>query len=302
MGMLNVLGKNVSSVQGAECQRQRRIVTIPFNEQNNRIAFDEALRQGEGMIGHWMSRPGNITEDVLEDWKTFTLNVLAGAGFGRSAPFASFNKQQRTTDNGFARNNRDDLSTILDYIFLILVLGPKLLTAPCMPRAASRIGYAVADFKKYVSNIVSEEKSLIRQGKSSASSLVASLIRASEQAGTKEGTKAALSQSEIFGNIFIFHFAGYDTTALSLSTAFVFLAACPDVKDWISEEIRHYETLRLYNPTLGILKMSTLTTPTTLTINNLPYTLPLETIFDVNSMALATHPRYWGADSLAWNP
>ncbi|KAF2495228.1 cytochrome P450 monooxygenase-like protein [Lophium mytilinum] len=328
MEMLNVLGKNVSSVQGAEWQRQRKIVNIPFNEQNNRIVFDEALRQGAGMIKYWTSRPGNVMDDVLEDSKTFTLNVLSGAGFGRSAPFAGFDEQQRSTDSGFARKNRENLSTILDYILLILVVGPRLLTAPFMPKAVSRIGQAVSDFKEYVSNIVSEEKSLIRQGKSSASSLVASLIRASEQASDKEGAKAALSESEIFGNIFIFHFAGYDTTALSLSTAFVFLAACPDVQDWISDEIRCvlpnddqstwnyaeafprfkrcvavlYETLRLYNPTLGFLRMSMLSTPTTLTINNQPYTLPPKTIFNVNSMALATHPRYWGADSLAWNP
>lgn len=39
--------------------------------------------------------------------------------------------------------------------------------------------------------------------------------------------------------VFVFNFAGHDTTAHTLTFATFFLAANPDVQDWVSEEINH---------------------------------------------------------------
>lgn len=61
-----------------------------------------------------------------------------------------------------------------------------------------------------------------------------SLIRASSDSG-----KDGLSEAEIFGNIFVFNFAGQDTTSHTLAYALVLLAGHPEVQDWISEEKRH---------------------------------------------------------------
>ena len=48
-----------------------------------------------------------------------------------------------------------------------------------------------------------------------------------------------MSESEIYGNILVLHFAGYDTTAITLAFSLAFLDANPEVRDWLLEEIYH---------------------------------------------------------------
>ena len=49
-----------------------------------------------------------------------------------------------------------------------------------------------------------------------------------------------LTEEEIISNLFVFAFAGNDTTAVSMTNLLVVLSAHPEVQDWISEEICHY--------------------------------------------------------------
>lgn len=39
--------------------------------------------------------------------------------------------------------------------------------------------------------------------------------------------------------MFVFNFAGHDTTAHSFAYTFMLLAAHPDVQEWMADEIRH---------------------------------------------------------------
>ena len=47
-----------------------------------------------------------------------------------------------------------------------------------------------------------------------------------------------LTVDEIFRNVFIINFAGYDTTANTLAFSILLLATNPEVQDWVGEEIR----------------------------------------------------------------
>lgn len=98
-------------------------------------------------------------------------------------------------------------------------------------------------------DIYDEEKKAIADGKSQAANIMTSLIRASSAAGmpekavsgpngpTKEVACNALTEDEIYGNIFVYNFAGHDTTAITLGWTIYLLAANPDVQAWIAEEI-----------------------------------------------------------------
>ena len=135
-----------------------------------------------------------------------------------------------------------------------------------------------------------------------------------------------LSASEVYGNIFIFSFAGHDTTAHTLTFSIYLLAAAPDVQDWIAEELAHVlgdappeawnyaaafprlkrtlalmlETLRLYPP-VPIAK-STGTTESVLTVGGKTYVVPANALVIPNHVAVHTHPRIWGRDSLVFDP
>ncbi|KAL8716830.1 MAG: hypothetical protein Q9225_005871 [Loekoesia sp. 1 TL-2023] len=219
-----------------------------------------------------------------------------------------------------------------------MVLPAKAFNLPFMPSKWSQIGWAVREFKKYMLDQLADERMLVAEGKPGSGTLMSNLVRAAEE--RPETTKSAsspnngdaqrlktLSVDEILGNIFVFNFAGHDTTAISLAYSMLLLVAHPEVQDWISEEINFYipdtkseswtyeahfprlkrtlavllETLRLYNPLPGVPKYTGLH-PRVLKINNQVINIPSNTLVVPNLMALHTHPRYWGSDSLTWRP
>ena len=47
-----------------------------------------------------------------------------------------------------------------------------------------------------------------------------------------------LTEEEVYGNVFVFNFAGHDATANSLAIGICLLATRPDIQDWLSEEIK----------------------------------------------------------------
>ena len=65
--------------------------------------------------------------------------------------------------------------------------------------------------------------------------------------------------------------------------------------------LKQLETLRLYNPLLGILRY-TGTQSTTLKVNEQTIQIPADTVVVPSLMALHAHPRYWGEDGAVWRP
>lgn len=77
-----------------------------------------------------------------------------------------------------------------------------------------------------------QEHTQHEQNDKSQGNLITSLVRASVD-------DKIITQDEVIGNIFVFNFAGHDTTAHSLASTFMLLAANPEVQDWMGQEIRH---------------------------------------------------------------
>ena len=72
---------------------------------------------------------------------------------------------------------------------------------------------------------------------------------------------------------------------------------------YLSTNVRfpQFETLRLWDPLIGIAKRSG-NTSTKLTINGKEFNIPPDTRVIPNINAIHSHPRYWGPDSLVWRP
>lgn len=93
-----------------------------------------------------------------------------------------------------------------------------------------------------MTNVYEEEKKSIGLEKSVANNFMTSLIRASVEDNTStpsQDAQGGLTESEIYGNIFVFNFAGHDTIAHTLAFTVVVLSAHPTVQDWLAEELRH---------------------------------------------------------------
>lgn len=184
-----------------------------------------------------------------------------------------------------------------------------------------------AVFQRYMTELYEEEKSQARLkagsgGGASTKTLMSSLVRASQDEAQQNGS--GLTESEIYGNMFMLNFAGHDTTAHTFTFAIHFLAANPAVQDWVSEEVRtvlgdnndwdyatHFprlrrcfavmlETLRLYTP-VPVAKWTAGGTAS-LDVAGKTIVVPPNTMVIPSYAAVHTEPKYWGSDSLVWRP
>lgn len=182
-----------------------------------------------------------------KDVRALSLNVLARVAFNKSYPFYTAPHPPKI---GGPESYRATLCTILDNTLLMMVLRPKLLSLSLIPKSWQKIGRAIVEFKRFMSVLVDEERKLILQGNPSSGNMISSLLKTprlsskgSEESNQGSGElgncSGGLTESEIFGNIFISNFAGHDTTANTLAYGVMLLAAHPDVQDWIHKEICH---------------------------------------------------------------
>jgi cytochrome P450 len=302
------------------------MIATCFNEQNHEVVWSESLSLARDMLAYWSRQPSVATS--AEDLRTLSLHVLSGAGFGK---FFKFEGHTERSDTSVSANYKSSLQTILENCVLIMALGPSFLAKarPWLPGTwkLAKLADTCAAFQRYMTDQYEEEKraTLAQERTDTAKTLMSSLVRAS-QAEARTGGGTGLSESEIYGNMFMLNFAGHDTTAHTFTFAMYFLAANPDVQDWLSEEIRAVlgdddpadwkyvasfprlkrclavmlETLRLYT----IVPVSKWVGDQTvsLQVGGKTIVLPPKTMFIPSYAAVQTDPRYWGADALEWRP
>ncbi|TGO87147.1 hypothetical protein BPOR_0247g00120 [Botrytis porri] len=268
-----------------------------------------------GSVNAKLPVPHSMIKITDKDTRTFSLHVLSGAGFGKSS---SFKRSTEQPEAGQTFEYRDSLALVLENCLLILVLGPKLVSKLSWPPKWKRIGQATVGFKFCMAEMLKDKKEAIAHGKPRSATFTSSLLRASKEQSQLSSNGSApsgfqgLTEEEIYANLFVYNFAGHDTTAVVLNWTIYLLAAHPEVQDWISKEmnaiitndingVNWLETMRLYNLLIGTCK-STFERPQPLTVDGRTITIPPDTRIIANSNALHSHPRYWGNNCLEWHP
>ncbi|KAI1357974.1 cytochrome P450 [Xylaria arbuscula] len=292
-----------------------------FNEQYNETVWSESISQAQDMIRYWTSRPS--IRSTANDLRTLSLDVLSKAGFGKSFKFEGY---EETSHVDPSASYKGSLQLILEHCILIIAMGPRFFTKmPWLPLKYRQIGQAVTAFQKSMTDMYESEKARVAQGRSGTATnrtFISSLAKASLDAKPGEG----LTEREIYGNIFVINFAGHDTSSHVFTFAVYFLAANPEVQDWLSEELRSvlgdlpshewnyatqfprlkrclavlYETIRLYTP-VPVSKWTKGNTQT-LQVGDRTLVLPPNTMICLAYSSLQTDPRWWGSDSLIWRP
>lgn len=175
------------------------------------------------------------------------MHVLTCAGMGM--PYSYESAMEPADPKSTVMDYRDALFLILNQTLLAVGLPHRLLTLPLVPKKWAKVGQAVTDFKRHMTNILEKERRLMSVQQLGSENLMSSLVRGSEEAHRvmddnnndgKASHHGGLRDDEILGNIFIYNFAGHETTGNVLSYSIHLLAAHPEVQDWIGEEINHY--------------------------------------------------------------
>jgi len=231
---MELFGPNVDSVNGEVWQRHRRITAPPFNERNSALVWRESLEQATGMLDVWVakSKAGEIVEGTHLELMKLAMHVLSGAGFGRKYDFG-----QSVTDvpEGYTMSYRDALALILTNLVTAILARDLPIPNSIAPKGLVKMRTALAEFTRYMEAMVQQERTTMHKDDSTKVNLLSALVRALE---TNEG-RGSLSDSELYGNLFIWNLAGHDTTANTLTYAISWLATDSKWQEWIGEEVNH---------------------------------------------------------------
>jgi cytochrome P450 len=253
MAVLNVYGKNLSTVDDQEWQQHRKMTGVTFTEKNNEVVWEQSLKQATGMLEYWTQRAEQPIRSTHNDTKIFILNVLAAALFNKVYEFegqAETRTEKHVGDTSY--QYRESLSIILSSIIQIFIFGEEGLKAWWTPESWKQAASAMSTFRSYIHGLMNEERTFIKEGKTNNQHLVARLVRACEEDQSinnalpdyadqeKSSRKITLTEEEILSNLFVYAFAGNDTTAIALTNLLVHLAANPESQEWIAEEINYY--------------------------------------------------------------
>lgn len=185
----------------------------------------------------WVDKGAEGTRDTVADTATLALHVLTSVGFGLSYPFHG---GVRDVPSGHTMPYRDALSLCLKNIITFAIVPKRLLLSSFLPVKMQSLGLAMKEFQKYMEDMLAHERPRAVEREAGTGNLIGSLVQASEDArryGDKQDSSyLGLSDEEIFGNIFAFNLAGHETTANTLATSIVLLAANSKCQGWLIEE------------------------------------------------------------------
>lgn len=228
---------DVRQVDGADWQRHRRITAPPFNERNSGLVWTESLRQAKQMLDCWVQEGGAGVTSVTTDTSTLALHVITCAGFGISYHFRD---ALDTVREGFSMSYAESLYSVMKNLLLLILVPSRAYSLPILPKALREFKVAVTDFKRYMIEMVESAKARAAEAESVQPNLLNTLVQKSEEVLLEAGGQNksnGLSDDEIYGNLFIFSFAGHETTANTLSFSIYLLAAFPEYQDWVGEEL-----------------------------------------------------------------
>lgn len=228
-------GPNVDTVNGETWQRHRRLTTPPFNEKNSALVWKESLSQAKDMIAKWEEKGVQNGTEMSADAMKLALHVLSGAGFGKSYKFTG---GMTTTPEGHLMSYAEALAAILNNMLLPIIASKVKAPSFLLPKVIKDMKIAMAEFKKYMVEMVEDERALIETGRpDQKENLMSVLVRANERSASEGKDRSSLTAEEIYGNLFIWNLAGHDTTATVLAYSISLLSVNKAVQEWLSEEI-----------------------------------------------------------------
>lgn len=335
-------GENVSSTQGDDWKRHRKIVMQAFSERIMADVWNESCKQTQELTASLEMEPERSFGRIRSTFDVLAMKVLANVAFGQETELTSVPK-------GHKMSLMDSMGFILKHILLTVVFNSLKAPDFLLPSMLKRLKTSVADVKLYMEELILAHMQSSSNPKPSHTtttttrgpSLLSALVNANEHEKHLDNPTGAkrnhLTTSELYGNIFVFNLAGFETTASTLTFALPFLALHPEIQTWLAEEIdAHFpasssssssqdtptpnsytstfphlprtlalmhETLRLASPAPLFIKTPTHPIPLTLTTPSGPRTITISpgTLLGMNQYGAHLSPR-WGPDAQSFDP
>ncbi|KAL4861594.1 hypothetical protein BDV12DRAFT_207890 [Aspergillus spectabilis] len=327
--VMGLFGANVITANGAEWQRQRKMVAPNLNEGISKIVWDESCRQAQQMTKYLQSYSDSENK-TLSGLKSVAINVMGFAGYGQKQEWApDFESIGADIQDG--RGLYFETVSLVAQMLLEAALVPSaILKLPFMPARLQRLGRRKEHMPEYTKAVLNMERkqaaitSTTDSASTAQNSFIKVLVRCADEAKRGGVSGMHLSDQEISGNLFIFTVAGFEATANTMGYAVLFLAAYPEWQDWIREELGHlpadplawkydevfprskrvlavmYETLRIFTAVMHAVR--SVSTPQTLASETISHLLlpPMEIY--VSMQIMHADPDLFGADYADFKP
>jgi cytochrome P450 len=190
------------------------------------------------MLEQWISRMGEKKSNPVDDTHTAALHVFLEVAFDVSYPFSGGVRQLAP---GFTMTYVEAVRTILDNIPLasLCISVLKLRKSWWQPRKLQQLLTAAEELESHMSNLLDHERKLMQSlNQSQRRNLANALLGASEkEMHPRLVSLQNLTKEEVMGNLFMFNFAGHDTTANTLAFSLALLAAYPEWQQWLLTEV-----------------------------------------------------------------
>jgi cytochrome P450 len=235
--MFNTFGRNLNSVNGQDWQRHRKITGQAFREETYDLVHRESRKQAEQLLRAIEKRGQGDLVHLRNDFALVAMHVLSSAVFGHSYDYGAGLQE---VEVGHKMSYFASLAFILQNIMAVVVF--KSLSAPdwLLPAYFRKLKLSVNEFQQYLTEAAEQEQKA-GMTKRSGASLVTALLQANEdakhQAQKSGGLPMHLTDEELYGNMYLFNLAGFETTSFSLGFTIPHLAIDPSLQGWIQEEI-----------------------------------------------------------------
>ena len=306
--ILQFFGENVVTSEGIDYKRHRKRVAPRFGEKNNLLVFDQTKANVQAMFDNWKNAYSTETDGYLVDTNNemmkLALHVISSAAFGSKLDWEGDDKEV------LKKNHKLSFKTTVEEVIeglRLKILLPSI--AYQLPfKSIQRLKLVFDEFESYLTELIDAASD------SNEANLLTSLVNASRE----ETDGSGLSMSELLGNIFIFMFAGHETTAATLTRALGLLALDPSKQHRLFEEIHQVtkgkdftykqlgefcytnavmnETLRMFGPVITIPKQCCGVQSAG------KYTFSEDSRIDLHACAVHYNPKYWGPDPEAFRP
>ncbi|OGM46141.1 cytochrome P450 monooxygenase [Aspergillus bombycis] len=303
---MNVFGTNLATVEGADWQRHRKLTARAFNETLHEAVWGESTRNATRVLKQWTNTKS--VNSTRSDILALSLGVL----FKACLNIDGVDKEDTRILAGDVAACQWHLDVVLNGISNPTALGRGFEELKKFKTSYNALGELLTEFV---------EARTARSEQTAHADLLSSLLAPTDH--------RSLSSNEVTGNLFLFMFAGHETTANALVYIIHLMAIFPAWQDWALEEIDNllqiqasgdkdpsssqilpqtqrlrailYETVRLYGPVPNILR-NTGANAQTLVLPEREFVIPKHTSVNVNAIALHTDPKQWDPDPLVWRP
>jgi len=187
------------------------------------------------MLEVWTEDDKRPVTSVDQDTARLALNIITCAGFGLAY---SFRAAADNLKEGYSMSYGASLMAVMENISFLILVPSWVLDLPVLPEGLANFKRAIHEFKGYMVDMVNTAKQEAVNGDTLQPNLLNTLVQKSEMGNASKGSGGGLTDEEIHGNLFIFSFAGHETTANTLTYSIYLLAAFPKWQDWLFQEIK----------------------------------------------------------------